>query len=245
MGFVRLPGERILFTSPPRTTLELSSPNSYPGKEPLSIHCSNGRAYLTTQRLVYLPIASTPRFQSLSAPILNLQDTHVTAPFFGANVFVGILKPVPGGNIPAQHAFVDIKMTFKEGGAFDFSATYDRIKERMDQTVSLARESGSAAPGMGSEGGLPQADLEQLPAYTEAGAPAQETIQQPTASTPQAPPDAPVLPSTEDSHVKPEPAQEQYLPPTEPPPGYEETQAATVARDLEENIRRIGSEHNL
>lgn len=50
-AFVRLPGERILFTSPSRTTLELSSPNSYPGKEPLSIHCSNGRAYLTTQRV--------------------------------------------------------------------------------------------------------------------------------------------------------------------------------------------------
>ena len=137
-------------------------------------------------------------------------------------------------------------MTFKEGGAFDFSATYDRIKERMDQTVSLARESGSSAPGMGSGGGLPQADLEQLPAYTEAGAPAQEAVPQPTVSTPQeAPAAAPVLPSTEDPHVKPEPAQEQYLPPTEPPPGYEETQAATVARDLEENIRRIGSEHTL
>ena len=135
-------------------------------------------------------------------------------------------------------------MTFKEGGAFDFSATYDRIKERMDQTVSLARESGSTAPGMGS-GGLPQADLEQLPAYTESGGnpvPTQEAIQ-PAASTPQAPASGSeaLLPSTEKPQVKPEPSQEQYLPPTEPPPGYEETQAATVARDLEDNIRRLSS----
>ena len=149
---------------------------------------------------------------------------------------------MPGGNIPPQHPFVDIKMTFKEGGAFDFSATYDRIKERMDQTVSLARENGSTAPGMGS-GGLPQADLEQLPAYTESGAspvPAQEAIQ-PAASTPQVPASGSetLRPSTEEPHVKPEPSQE--LPPTEPPPGYEETQAATVARDLEDNIRRLSS----
>ncbi|CAF9916182.1 MAG: hypothetical protein HETSPECPRED_002786 [Heterodermia speciosa] len=239
-GFVRLNGEKVLFTSPARTTLELSSPSSYPGKEPISIHCSNGKAYLTNQRLVYLPIASTPRFQSFSAPILNLQDTHVTAPFFGANVFAGILRPVPGGNIPPHHAFVEIKMTFKEGGAFDFSSTYERIKEQMTQALDIARESGRTGAG-----DLPAADLEQLPAYEENGTgsplPPLATAQ-PSSNTPissQAPAQdathaAPGGESNENAE-----ANQNYPPPNEPPPGYEETQAATVASDLEENIRRL------
>lgn len=50
-GFVRLPGERIIYTSPPRTTLALQTPNTYPGKEPLSIHSSAGCAHLTNQRV--------------------------------------------------------------------------------------------------------------------------------------------------------------------------------------------------
>ena len=189
---------------------------------------------------MYLPIASTPRFQSFSAPILNLQDTHVTAPFFGANVFAGILRPVPGGNIPPHHAFVEIKMTFKEGGAFDFSSTYERIKEQMTQALDIARESGRTGAG-----GLPAADLEQLPAYEENGTgsplPPLATAQ-PSSNTPissQAPAQdathaAPGGESNENAE-----ANQNYPPPNEPPPGYEETQAATVASDLEENIRRL------
>ena len=50
-NFVPLPREKILFTSPPRTTLSLETPNSYPGKEPLAISCSSGTAYLTNQRV--------------------------------------------------------------------------------------------------------------------------------------------------------------------------------------------------
>ncbi|KAL8793593.1 MAG: hypothetical protein Q9195_003856 [Heterodermia aff. obscurata] len=194
----------------------------------------------TILQLVYLPVASTPRFQSFSAPILNLQDTHVTAPFFGANVFAGILRPVPGGNIPPHHAFVEIKMTFKEGGAFDFSSTYERIKEQMAQALDIARESGRAGAG-----GLPAADLEQLPAYEENGtssslpplATAQASINTPIASHAPAQ-DATHAEPVDESQVNAEINQE-YPPPDEPPPGYEETQAGTVARDLEENIRRL------
>ena len=55
-GFVPLPRERILFTSPPRTTLVLQTPNSYPGKEPLAIQSSAGTAFLTNQRVSTYPI---------------------------------------------------------------------------------------------------------------------------------------------------------------------------------------------
>ena len=50
-GFVPLPKERILFTSPLRTTLAIQTPNSYPGKETLAIHSSAGIAFLTNQRV--------------------------------------------------------------------------------------------------------------------------------------------------------------------------------------------------
>lgn len=53
-GFVRLPGEQVLYQSPPRTTLALQTPNTYPGKDPLAIHSSAGCVYLTNQRVSLL-----------------------------------------------------------------------------------------------------------------------------------------------------------------------------------------------
>lgn len=49
--FVELPQEKILFTSPPRVSLQISSPNSFPGNEPLSIKSDAGVAYITNQRV--------------------------------------------------------------------------------------------------------------------------------------------------------------------------------------------------
>lgn len=54
-SFVRLAREKVLFTSPPRTSLTLQTPNSYPGKEPLSIKSSDGIAIITNQRVRSLP----------------------------------------------------------------------------------------------------------------------------------------------------------------------------------------------
>ena len=54
-NFVPLPREKILFTSPPRTSLTLQTPNSYPGKEPLSIKCGSGTAFITNQRVSWVP----------------------------------------------------------------------------------------------------------------------------------------------------------------------------------------------
>ena len=131
-------------------------------------------------------------------------------------------------------------MTFKEGGAFDFSSTYERIKEQMAQALDIARESGRA-----SAGGLPAADLEQLPAYEENGTSSPLPplgAAQPSSNTPivsQAPAqDVTQAAAVDPSNVNAE-ANQDYPPPNEPPPGYEETQAGTVASDLEENIRRL------
>lgn len=247
--FVPLPQEKILFTSPPRTTLALQTPNSYPGKEPLSLQSSGGTAFLTNQRLVYLPTTPTPQLQSFSAPILNLQDTHVTAPFFGPNVWTGILQPVTGGGIPAHHSYVEIKMTFKDGGAFDFHANFERVKETLTQAVEEARESGRITRQ--SQGiDLSAVHLEQLPAYEEIGgytpAPPTHVAQEaPIAPTPlrQAPPSTNGLVDSGERVAAPLSNQDpvsgdSFQPPSDPPPGYEEAQQSSVVDNLEESVRR-------
>lgn len=50
-GFVRLPNERIVYSSPPRTSLALTPPNGYKGPEALSIQSSAGCIHLTNQRV--------------------------------------------------------------------------------------------------------------------------------------------------------------------------------------------------
>ncbi|KAL8710706.1 MAG: hypothetical protein Q9220_004724 [cf. Caloplaca sp. 1 TL-2023] len=244
--FVPLPRERVYFTSHSRTTLSLQTPNSYPGKEPLSISSSGGTAYITNQRIVYLPTSPTAQLQSFSAPVLNLQDTHVDAPFFGANSWTGILKPVNGGGIPAHHAFVKLSMTFKDGGAFDFATIYERIKETMSQAIEVARESGRQTQGSN----LSDVNLEQLPAYEEMGTtvsvsdppPIQQPLPiSPTVSVQGSSRDSGVMLSSDDERIpKPQPiapAQQQHLPPDGPPPGYEEAQQSSVAENLERNLR--------
>ena len=74
--------------------------------------------------MIYLPVTPTPQLQSFAVPILNVTDSRVTAPWFGANKWEAIIQPVQGGGIPPQHAELDLVMEFKEGGAFDFATTY-------------------------------------------------------------------------------------------------------------------------
>jgi hypothetical protein len=83
--------------------------------------------------MIYLPVAPTPQLQSFAVPILNVTDSRVTAPWFGANKWEAIIQPVQGGGIPPQHAELDLVMEFKEGGAFDFASIFERLKERLRQ----------------------------------------------------------------------------------------------------------------
>ncbi|PGH34497.1 hypothetical protein GX50_02680 [[Emmonsia] crescens] len=248
-GFVRLPNERIMYTSPPRTSLLLQSGNPRPGNEPLSIQSSTGCVYLTNQRVVYLPAHPTPQFQSFSAPLLNLQDTHVSAPFFGPNLWTSQVKPVAGGGIPASYVSLQLKLIFKDGGAFDFHSGFERIKERLQHALEQAQESSSMAesiarrPNRGA-GTLDCVDfsavhLDELPAYEESGHPSEPT------DTTTLPAFSSVDPHGRNQHVSiddnngrsgednPTDAN-----PTEPPPGYEEVQQQSVANALEARLRK-------
>ena len=162
---------------------------------------------------------------------------------------------------------MQIKLTFKEGGAFDFSTIFERIKETVQQAAESARETGSSVHPS-------DLDLEQLPAYEEAvgGARGDRRVsQQPTASAPnstrlpavtaQGYPDEKSASSASTASAprpartantaapptalqRPTPANpnattiEQPRPaPNEPPPGYDEANDATIANNLERQVR--------
>ncbi|CAG8305698.1 unnamed protein product [Penicillium salamii] len=216
-GFVRLPNERLVYSSPPRTSLSLTPPQGYKGGETLSIQSSAGCIHLTNQRVVYLPASKTNDFQSFSSPLLNVRDSHVSAPFFGPNVWTALVQPVSGGGISASLPAVQMKVTFKEGGAFDFHSNFERIKERMQQAVENTNEGTRGQQTVD----LSAVHLEDLPAY-DAPPRANQNIR-PDETTEEAPNSRPPDASAD---------------PVEPPPCYEEVQSQSVAHELEERLRR-------
>ncbi|KAK6433278.1 hypothetical protein LTR95_010542 [Oleoguttula sp. CCFEE 5521] len=228
--FTPLPNEQTLFTSPPRIALSITNPAHYPGKQQqkFSVGSSSGVLYLTNRRVIYIPSTPTSDLQSFSGPILNLHDSHVTAPFFGPNVWQALLQPVQAGGIPIPAGgVVELKFTFKDGGAFDFHGTYERVRERLQQAVQVSREAGdSSAPSGAALSGVDvsNVNLDELPAYKE------------TSDQPLIAPIAPqVVPTAE--HVAPTAPQQSdtpaFSPPSEPPPGYEEAQRTGLNESAE------------
>jgi len=242
--FVKLPSEKVLYVSPPRTTLSITSTNSFPGTQPFSLKSDGGIAYITNQRLVYLPTNPTSELQSFSCPILNIQDSTVAAPFFGANYWTAIARPVAGGNIPPAHPFVELKMIFREGGAYDYHTVFEQIKERLNHALSLASEQGQTISGARGVGGVDYSniDLEQLPAYE----PAREISDNEYADERGLPSPASsrINPPARDSGVSgvrpeaaPKLAEAPLEAPNDPPPGYEEAQFQAVGIDLDQRLR--------
>ncbi|KAL3457576.1 hypothetical protein BJX64DRAFT_15450 [Aspergillus heterothallicus] len=216
-GFVYLPNERLLYTSPPRTSFALQPLPSYTGSEKLSLQSNVGKVYLTNQRVVYIPTQRTAELESFSAPLLNLHDSHVSVPFFGPNAWNAVVQPVPGGGISSTLPAVYAKITFKDGGASDFHTKFERMKERLQQAVELSGESsGRGAGGVN----MANVHLEDLPAYS---GPQVGLTTDTTGSNPANARRSPSISSAQ---------------PQEPPPDYEEVQHQSVANELEERLRR-------
>jgi len=251
-GFIHLPKEHVIFTSPPRTSLSIKPPTSYSGTEsPFLVSSSAGCIYLTNQRIVYLPSQQTPQLQSFAAPLLNIRDSHVSAPFFGPNVWTALVHPVSGGGIPPALPAVEIKVIFKEGGAFDFHMNFERIKDRLAQAVEQARERGvmtgdeehTTARRAGASTGVDFMDvhLDELPAYDGP----LNRHQNPPAHPPPAstlidrsPFNSVEGPRNSSAATA---ARSGFEPPTEPPPGYEEAQQQGIADEFEMRIRRAST----
>jgi len=241
--FVRLPGEQLVYKSPARTSLSITTPPhaSYPGQTPLSIQSSTGVLHLTNQRIIYLPATPAATLQSFSAPLLNLHDSHVIMPWFGSNSWQAVLQPVPGGNISTSNTKIEVKFVFNEGGAADFHSNFERIKERFQQALEVAR-SGNTGIGAGYLAGvnLDAVHLDQLPSYESSGQDAiasstsTTTIHEPIPQRPQPGGHNQLAPSdtTGDSGRATNPT-EPVEPPSDAPPGYEETQQQSIQQEFE------------
>lgn len=182
---------------------------------------------------MYLPAKPTDAFKNFSCPILNLHDTYVRAPFFGSNYWQAAVQPVSGGGIPSHITIVDLKMYFRDGGAFDYHNTFVEIKERVSAAVQIAREQGSTSRG-GPLGGIDMNNvhLDQLPAYEATGT---------TTVSRDVPSDFAIDTTLTTSSAAPTTAMDgsadTTAAPNEPPPGYEETQMQAVGIDLDRRLR--------
>ena len=137
-----------------------------------------------------------------------------------------------GGGIPPDHALVELRLTFREGGGFDFHTTFERIKERLYQAYTVAREHQQSGTG---DVDFMNVHLEQLPAYE----PAREVERHEEERAILSP--IPVRPGQRDSGVASARSQGSttssgFAAPDEPPPGYEETQAQAVGDELEQRL---------
>lgn len=140
-------------------------------------------------------------------------------------------------------------MEFKDGGAFDFSTTFERLKERLQQAIEVARESGTLVTGDGAELGggagggalagvnMDQVHLEDLPAYEESPSSAAY------ASPPPPPPAAAQQATPPGSSAISSPQSQTFQPPSDPPPDYEEVQRDSIAEALERRLRLDEERH--
>lgn len=250
-GYTPLPGEQTLYQSPPRTTLSLQTSNRHSPSQSYSQQCKSGVVFLTNRRMIYLPVSPTPQLQSFAVPILNVTDSRVTAPWFGANKWEAVIQPVQGGGIPPQHSELELVLEFKEGGAFDFASIFERLKERLRQAVEIARENGGdVQDGRRGVGGVDMNNvhLEDLPAYEESRQHAR--VPDPLPSPPMdhsagggMGAGGPVVAAPEPSSPQasslssPRTQQEHFEPPSDPPPGYEEVQRSSIVDELERQVR--------
>lgn len=254
-GFVPLPNEKTIFKSSHRTSLSLTAPKTtYPAHSSnVNINSSDGTCYLTNQRIVYLPKTSSEAFSSFSCPLLNLHDTHLVMPWFGPNAWTALVKPVAGGNIPSGSAYIELKLTFKEGGAPDFQSKFEAIKERLQQVVDVARQTNTDSRRVGNDGmggvNLAAVHLDELPRYEDSGhdriAPQTETRQEEEVTVMPANATSDQVRAMAAAHRQ---QQEQrsrqnsrghssdnaeHETPSDAPPGYEEAQQQSVQAEME------------
>lgn len=163
----------------------------------------------------------------------------MTAPFFGPNVWLALLQPTQGGGIPIPGGgVVEIKLTFKDGGAFDFHTKFEQVKERLQQAVEVSRVHGD---GTGSSRAAmngvdtTNVNLEDLPAYREeSDGPLIAPVAAPAAAQPVAQPTARDSGAgSGDTRPQPKPTDNAFSPPDEPPPGYEEAQMAGLQDEMD------------
>ncbi|CAJ2505313.1 Uu.00g127070.m01.CDS01 [Anthostomella pinea] len=216
-----LPHESILHKTKGRIGLSLTAPNQPAGIPPLSIKSDSGTAYITNQRLIYLPASPAESFKSFSSKILGCQDGRMCSSWIGPWYWEASVRPVPDGNIPPEFPRVNLKLTFKDGGSSEFESKFVELKARLHHAAQIAEESGQ-------RNWVQTVHDEQLPEYT---APSGAGGSIPAAA---APPAADVTARADEA------ARQQSISqstPDEPPPDYDEAQAQAITMQFDERLR--------
>jgi hypothetical protein len=78
-GFVRLPNERLIYSSPPRTSVSLTPPSGYKGTEKLSVQSSAGCIHLTNQRVSIIHLSIVGFSQLLTRSSISPQTEQMTS----------------------------------------------------------------------------------------------------------------------------------------------------------------------
>ncbi|KAK3937852.1 hypothetical protein QBC46DRAFT_266607 [Diplogelasinospora grovesii] len=214
---VPIAGEKILYTSRTRVGLELSTPRELRVPEPFSLKSDSGIAYITNERVIYLPARPTEDFRSFFAPVLNFSDTIVQSSWIGPWSWGGVVKPVPGGGIPMNIPRIEVKLTFKDGGHSDFQTKFEWLKERLHHAQELGM-----VPGQNLEPPPPYVPNE--PGSSSSASGAESTI-------------GAFAGSSSSENQPPQPA------PDEPPPDYLEAQAQAVGMQYEQRMRDEAERH--
>ncbi|KAJ1733611.1 hypothetical protein LPJ61_001474 [Coemansia biformis] len=154
---VPLPNENFLYHCS-GVKFELKSGDGYPG-DAIALRSASGTAFVSNQRVVFLPdttthassTASSPHgtLNSFTIPHASLKEQKFVQPMFGANRFEALALPVSGGAFPGCTALV---LSFKDGGGFDFATVARKMSDRIQET-------GEAPPYE-----------EELPVYDDGGA---------------------------------------------------------------------------
>lgn len=161
------------------------------------------------------------------------------------------MQPVVGGGLPGTATGLELKLTFKEGGAPDFQTKFEAIKERLQQVVDNARESNASR-----NVDMANVHLDELPRYEDSGqdrrapdhqqqqysdsdetaVPASATAEQVRAMVAAAASQRQEAQVRRTSREVEEAAQRRDETPSDAPPGYEEAQQQSVQQELNRRL---------
>ncbi|KAI8085899.1 uncharacterized protein B0P05DRAFT_534163 [Gilbertella persicaria] len=136
---VPLPQEKIFFTQKDvKLILDCNETEAgYPGHSEGYFESNKGTVILSNQRIMYLVEHPNSEFKNLNVPIMNFKNWKLEQPWFGANYIAGVVLPVQNGGLTKNS---QLKLTFSEGGAIEFTTILRSLLERMGESNDIPAE---------------------------------------------------------------------------------------------------------